>query len=346
MSRVKVDEQFARLLEVSSPVAAAADPTLGVMANIANALRATANPAPPGPDPVFRAELRQRLVAVATVQAAEPALARARSHAGAVSTVTSRAQRRIAALAGTIAIATSLAGVGVAAARSLPGDPFYGVKRATEAVQLWTARGDLSKGKRHLEFARTRLAEAQALPQNSSHLASTLAAMNAQTTSGSTELITAYKASKSPQALTDLVMFSHQQLIGLVKLGATLPTAVRRQELGSIGVLVGVVKQVHTVANGLCVLCGTSGGATPGSHPTTPPTPSAHPSSNPPTTTLPTRSAHPSSNPPTRSGSSSKPHPSHTPLIPLPTISSILHLHHHHKHPLPTVSTLLKGLGL
>jgi len=31
----------------------------------------------------------------------------------------------------------------------------------------------------------------------------------------------------------------------------------------------------------------------------------------------------------------------------LPTISSILHLHHHHhKRPLPTVSTLLKGLGL
>jgi len=285
---------------------------------------------------------------VATVQAGEPALARARSHTGTVSTVKSRAQRRIAALAGTIAIATSLAGVGVAAARSLPGDPFYGVKRATEAVQLWTARGDLAKGKRHLEFARTRLAEAQALPQNSSHLASTLAAMNTQTTSGSTELITAYKASKSPQALADLVIFSDQQLTGLVKLGATLPTAVRRQEVSSIGVLVGVVKQVHTVANGLCVLCGTNGRATPGSHPSTPPTPSAHPSSNPPThpTVRPSGSSA-SSHPTTRSSSTSRPRPSHTPLIPLPTISSILHLHHHHhKRPLPTVSTLLKGLGL
>jgi hypothetical protein len=344
------NQHFARLLEASSPVAAAADPAMGSLVIVANALRAAGHTTgPAAPDAAFRVALRQRLVAVATVQAAEPAVAGTRAHAGARSAARYRLHPRIAALAGTVAIATSLAGVGVAAAKSLPGDPFYGIKRTTEAVQLWTARGNLATGKRHLEFARTRLAEAQALPPSSSHLASTLAAMNSETTDGSHDLIAAYRSSKSLAPLVDLVIFSRQQVAGLVSLASTLPAAVREQDVKSILLLTGVVKAAHSVSNGACLLCGTPGGPSSpsGHHNAAPPSPSTQPST----------SHHggpsPHSTPTGGIVSSGRPIPTPThsvvlpSLPPLPTIPPL----HHPKHPpplgspLPVVSTLLH-LGL
>ena len=264
-TKVKPDEQFARLLELSSLSGATSDPAMMPLAALAGALRtAGATAAPAGPDPEFRAALRQRLVAVATVQAADPTTARASARGG----LRTRAQARVAALAGTVAVLTSVAGVGVAAARSLPGDPFYGVKRATESVQLWTARGDVAKGKRHLEFARTRLAEAQKLSPTSSHLASTLAAMNTQTTDGTNELIAAATSSHSTAPLADLTSFTQAQVSGLVRLAttlpATLPATARVEEQRSLAELSSVVKQVQTVAHGRCVTCG------PGQGPTNP----------------------------------------------------------------------------
>ncbi len=136
------------------------DPALAPLAALAESLRAA--PAVPGPAPQFRAALRQRLVAVAAVQgvgAPAPSGADRLRETGA----TWRFQRRMAVLAGGAAAATAIAGVGLGASRSLPGDPFYGVKRATEDVQLATTFGQEAKGKRHLEFARTRLSEVEAL---------------------------------------------------------------------------------------------------------------------------------------------------------------------------------------
>lgn len=361
---VRPDEHFARLLEVSSPKAAAADPAMGSLATVANALRAAGRvTGPAAPDQDFRVALRQRLVAVATVQAAEPAIARSRVHAGARATVGYRMQRRIAALAGTVAIATSLAGVGVAAARSLPGNPFYSIKRGTEAVQLWAAHGDVAKGKRHLEFARTRLAEARALPAGSSHIASTLDAMNSQTTAGSQELISAYRSSKSLAPLAYLVTFTHEQYADLVSLAATLPAAIRAQDVKSILLLSGVVNQVKAVSNNACILCASAGGTPSGGHLSTPPTsPAIQPTVQPSTSGSggPAPGVSPSSIPRT----SRRPGPIHTSLIPtappttplpklptlptkppttLPTTLPTL-LHHKHPHtsapPLPVGSTL------
>lgn len=359
-TRLRADERFARMLEVSaSASAASADPDLRPMVDLANALRGVSRvAAPAGPDPEFRAALRQRLVAVATVQAPEPAGVR-RGRAAVAAAASYRIRRRVAVLAGMVTVATSFAGVGLAAARSLPGDPFYDVKRATEAVQLWTAHGDLAKGERHLEFAKTRLAEARALPSSSSHIASTLAAMNSQTTQASAELISAYRSSHSTTPLSDLVAFSRSQLAGLVALEHSLPPAVRGADVHAIGVVVGVVKQVHVVAPGLCVVCPSQPGhrSGPGGHQPQPrPTPDAHPShpsarsSQPPSghgTTPPRHSAstHPSRTP--------TPHPSLTLPIPLPTITLPIPVPTlsllsplEHKHPLPKVSKLLKDLGL
>jgi Domain of unknown function (DUF5667) len=353
-------EQFAALLEGSSSTTVA-DPALASLAAIAGSLRVAGTvTGPPGLEPQFRAALRQRLVAVASVQAADPGLAAAGPRERAAAVVGSRSRQRLAALAGTIAIATSVAGVAVAASRSLPGDPFYGVKKATESVQLWTARGDLAKGKRHLEFARTRLAEAGKLPSSSSHLASTLAAMNSQTAQGSHELIAAYQSSKSTEPLADLTRFSEQQYVGLTQLATTLPAALRRQDVASIAVLSSVVRQVQAVSHGRCILCLPTGGSTPGGSPTSS---GAHPSASP----TPTPRASHRSGSPTPSSHSLIPTlkasplptalPIHSPQIPLPTltpnpiISTLLHPHHSSTpkpliSPLPVVSKLLGGLGL
>jgi hypothetical protein len=378
----RADAQFARLLDLASP-AVAADASMGSMLLVAGALRAAGHSTgPAAPDPAFRAALRQRLVAVATVQAVEPIspIGRERTAVG------YRTQRRVAALAGAVAIVTSVAGVGVAASRSLPGDPFYGIKRSTEGVQLWAASGNLAKGKRHLEFARTRLAEAKALPPNSSHLASTFNAMNAQTTDGTHDLIAAYLSSKSLVPLADLETFTQEQVAGLVSLAPTLPATLRSQDQQAVALLTGVVNTVNSVSHHACILCGVAGGGSPlpgvpgltppaglpsvlpsittGILPTSPPNPSRHASTAP---TLPTLPISPST------GATSHSHPtlpSGLPtilptkiptllptviptLIPLPPslIPTLPPLGtHHHKSPQPTlppipvVSSLLPGL--
>jgi hypothetical protein len=360
--RIRPDEQFARLLEVTAPTTVDVDPAMGSMLRVTLALRAAGHTQGlTAPDPDFRAALRQRLVAVAAVQATEIAAAPHHTPQRAFEALGQRTRRRITALAGTFAIATSVAGVGVAAAHSLPGDPFYGVKRTTESVQLWATRGDDAKGKRHLEFARERLAEITALPAGSSQIASTLAAMDSQTTQGTQELIAAYQSSHSTVPLSDLLAFSRQQVTGLRQLTATLPLTVRNQELHSIGVVTAVVNQVHQVAPGVCVLCAPSPNTrTPGGGHSTSPAPNPSPSSH--------RSKHPTnpnggaSSPATRP-SSSAPGPKKsglptppTSILPtkhLPTggLTSILHLQGSSKptknpKPLPVVSSILGSLGL
>ena len=121
-------------------------------------------------------------------------------------------------LAASVVVLTSVAGVGVATARSLPGDPFYGVKRATEAVQLWATPGDdegqASPGVRSHPARRGRQAAG-----DSPYLASTLKAMNAETREGSADLLAAYKASGSIAPLAEVVSFARKQYTDLAKLG-------------------------------------------------------------------------------------------------------------------------------
>src|SRR5438067_10195839 len=107
----RVDE-FHRLLESD---VRGDDPVTGPLLVVADTLREL--PMAEGPRPEFRAALRQRLVAVATVQGvAESAtpLQRARE-AGA----TWRVQRRLAVLAAGAAVVTGVAGVAVGAGRAL-----------------------------------------------------------------------------------------------------------------------------------------------------------------------------------------------------------------------------------
>jgi hypothetical protein len=366
--KVKPDERFARLLELSSSASATDDPTMGSLVNLASALRVAGQaPGLPMPDPDFRAALRQRLVAVATVQEPDAAIHGLRSPKRSVADIGYRTRRRIAALAGTFAVATSVAGVGVAAAHSLPGDPFYGVKRGTESVQLWATRGDDAKGKRHLEFARQRLAEVTALPVESSHIVSTLAAMDSQTTQGSDELIASYHSTHSTTPLADLLTFSHLQAADLQQLAATLTPAARAAEVKSLLLVRSVAVQVHRAAPGVCVLCAPGTGPPPNGTITPPPSPtkSPHPSTHPSNGSTPPSG---SSSQPSTGGASPRrsgvvPTSPPTSVLPtkvptklptkvptklpteLPTKSLQSTLNHHKPSPLPILSSVLGGLG-
>jgi hypothetical protein len=373
-NRVPADEQFARLLEVElvSTAATATDPVLGPLLKVAGALRAAGAVAGPPPLPVAsKAAMRRRLVAVATVSAVEPeeAAAAARLRRRHAESVSRRVHRRLVAMAGSFALVTSVAGVGVAAAHSLPGDPFYGVKRATEAVQLWATQGDAAKGRLHLEFARTRLVEAEKLPADSSHLASTLAAMNSQTRQGSAELVSAYRSSGSETPIVTLVTFTQQQYADLATLAQHLPSTLHNSELAALNALTGVTTTIRSVTGQRCLLCLVGA--------VKPPAPKLTPGSRPPAPTTspspqPAKSATSGSTGPHRHPSPA-PASSKTPgglvpsnlvpskllpsnllpsnLAPSTLLPTLLGTHHKSKSepqisPLPVVSSLLDVLGL
>ncbi|HET6816598.1 MAG TPA: DUF5667 domain-containing protein [Mycobacteriales bacterium] len=244
-------EQFADLLEQHDRTD---DPTLAPLVALSAALQST--PAIEGPAPEFRTALRQRLVAVATVQGVGETGSvgsRVRESASAW-----RVQRRLAVVAGGAAAVTAVAGVGIGASRALPGDAFYGLKRADEGVQLALARGDEAKGKKHLEFAQTRLSEvkalaargdalpalvpgqpgAAALPQSGdSRIADTLRAMDEQTRAGATDLFLAYQHSGSTEPLQALNEFTVKQYADLMALLPALPADLQPPAKRSLALL-------------------------------------------------------------------------------------------------------------
>jgi hypothetical protein len=152
---------------------------------------------------------------------------------------------------------TGVAGVGVGASRSLPGQPFYGVKRTVEGMQLATTVGTEARGKRHLEFARTRLAELRALagtqaalaPAAGAHayaaavesggtrsalIAQTLRDMDNETRDGANDLFAAYRSSGDTEPLKALTTFTTTQFGDLHGLVPALPETVRPAASGSL----------------------------------------------------------------------------------------------------------------
>lgn len=284
-------EELARLLD--GAVAGPGSATAG-QAALASRLRALAPSLEDqvAPRPEFRAALRQRLVAVATVQAAaayaEPA-GRTTALDAAVSWSQSRkAQRRLGVTAGAMASVVALAGVGIASSRSLPGQPFYGLKRASEGAQLDFASGDTAKGAKHLEFAKTRLREVRALAAGdgmlslgpsgttgvvaggsvASRIVDTLEDFTSQTRDGQSLLEKAYRASGKTEPLTILKTFASTQQDQLTSLLPTLPAATKVQAQQALE----LVFSVGSSANELLALGSCGGSCDPGNGGATPPT--------------------------------------------------------------------------
>ena len=259
-------ELFNELLETAGRTD---DPDVAPTLALATALRAMPTAAPARPE--FRDALRQRLMAVAAVQGVGEV---AQSPAAKVRELGStwRFQRRMAVVAGSAAAITAFTGVGLGASRSLPGDPFYGVKRASEDVQLAATFGDEAKGKRHLEFARTRLGEVEALAGRSSALedfmpgaagalgplsaaaksstiVATLRDMDSETRAGSDALVEVALNTGSTEPLEALDEFTQEQFADLKAVLPALPQDARDRARASLALLSAVATRTVEVAN-------------------------------------------------------------------------------------------------
>lgn len=342
-------ERFAQLVDLDAPSGFldGGDPRMRPVVALAAALRQAATATAPEPmSSATKLAMRERLVAAAT--ATPPVAATPGVAARVVEVIESgerraaragrRVSRRITTLVGSVVIVTSVAGVGVAAARSLPGSPFYDLKRATEAVQLWATSGEAAKGQRHLEFARTRINEASNLPADSPYLASTLKAMNDEIRQANSELVKAYRSTGDVQPLADLVRFARTQAGELAQLGARLPATLHQDTAYSANLLNGVTQEIRSLTVGVCHQCATgpapsmpsptvAPSTTPSSHPSTTPhtgkpsdTPSVKPSVA--TTTNPLHNLLPTV-PPLLGGGTGEPLPN---LTPLPLLTSLAQL--------------------
>jgi hypothetical protein len=211
-------------------------------------------------DPAFRDRLRQRVLAVAHVQAANGEadnrpLASQRQH----HLPSRRLPRRIALAAGTVAALVALSGVGAASGDAVPGDPLYSVKRSREAAQLALARSDVSRGQLHLQFARTRLTEAASVRDDDSELRRVLDDMDADTRSGMRNLGAASveRQDRAPlDAVDEFVTVQRRQLIAAID---GLPGERRMRALDSLELLERVRERSGALRPSLLCTAGYTG---------------------------------------------------------------------------------------
>jgi hypothetical protein len=162
----------------------------------------------PAIDPEFRTGLRAMLVAAAE-----------REGIGVTATTISPAHRfsagpyrrplglaggplaRTAAIAGVAVGAVAFAGMSTASEDAVPGDALYGVKRSTERAQLALASSEVGRGQLYLDFARTRLEEAQLL---ASDLERALDDMDRDTSQG-VRLLNTAAATRHDRAALDVI---------------------------------------------------------------------------------------------------------------------------------------------
>lgn len=203
-------ERFAQLLDEANGgrrhhVRSRADDQLNVLVALTRRLSAE-SPAVEA-DPEFRAGLRAMLLATAEREGigtpadeSEPAGQR-----GFLPNATARrARARGAIVIGVAAGAIAVSGISTASENAVPGDALYGMKRSTERAQLALASSDLSRGQLFLDFARTRLGEADALRGDPLAFAAVLDDMDSDTRQG-VRLLTTTAVQRSDSAGLDAV---------------------------------------------------------------------------------------------------------------------------------------------
>jgi hypothetical protein len=360
-------EELARLLDGAVVLGSALTAPTAQYAAVAGRLRSLGTDLAPAVTPraEFRAALRTRLVAVASVRSADvaaPVPAKNRTLESAVSwTQTRRAQRGIGLAAGAMASVVAVAGIAVAGSQSLPGDPFYGVKRGGEALELRTAGGDVAKGSKHLEFAAERLKEVRELSLGrdaafsgsldqpvastafggsvSKRVRGALTDMDRETRTGSDLLTSAYRDSNSDAPLEILSRFAGRQTRDLTALLPDLPAGARPQAESSLALVSRVaVESSQLLAVGVCTGQCAPAQAAPSLPPTTGPMPQPAPNASteapcgcqpapaPARTSDPTPAPTPDPTPePTTapSPSPSRPTPSPSPSSPLPVPTEV-----------------------
>ena len=215
-------------------------PLVEVGAKVAEGLTAAA--AGMSADEAFKAKLRGRLMAVATVHgigdtSSDPA---ARERPKAREKRPARGGRRLI-VAGTVFFGVlALSGVSAASGEAMPGDALYDVKRSTERAQLALAGSDVNRGQLYLEFAQNRLDEAEAVIASPDRVVGTLDDMDEQTRDG-VSLLTGASVERTDERVLDAVdTFVDTQRTELVDLVANTADTSRQRALDSLRLLDGV----------------------------------------------------------------------------------------------------------
>lgn len=214
--------------------------------------------------------LRTRLMAVAAV-APEPAPKRTINDWALSS---ARSARRVRFATSLVAAGVVVGSAGVAGARSLPGDPFYDVKQASESLQLTFTQGDAAKGQLHLKFAQRRLNELVTLSHSSpatltaagsTHTESltslagvskstlkdirrTLKAMDRETTAGAALLATAFQHTQDRAVAHTLGSFAQAQAARLQTVVGNLPSVTQPEALNSLSIVFKVQSDAFILA--------------------------------------------------------------------------------------------------
>ncbi|MDZ5444631.1 DUF5667 domain-containing protein [Micromonospora sp. 4G57] len=204
-------ERFAQLLDEASGgrrhhVRSRVDDELAAL--VAVSQRLTADRPDVKVDSEFRTGLRAMLVATAEREGIGTPAAKIKTTAAAGSGIRGsllpavtarRARARGAILVGIAAGAVALSGISAASENALPGDALYGMKRSTERAQLALASSDISRGQLFLDFARTRLDEADTVRDDRIGFGAVLDDMDADTRQG-VRLLTTVAAQRSDPA--------------------------------------------------------------------------------------------------------------------------------------------------
>lgn len=251
--RSRGDEDLAELVEVGHRVSAA-QPTAEV-------------------DPDFRTGLRAMLLATAeregigATAATEPETAdrlgrstrsgSARVNSARPALTARRARARGAVIVGVAVGAIAVSSMSAASGDAVPGDALYGVKRSTERAQLALASSEVTRGQLFLDFARTRLAEAQALQGDKDGFAAVLRDMDADTRQGVRLLTTSAVRRKDAATLDPVAAFLTGQRQQIADMVARLTGADRKRALASLALLDAIDKRVEGLRGSLD--CGSTG---------------------------------------------------------------------------------------
>jgi hypothetical protein len=245
-TRGQADEQLAELVAIGHSLSAARS---GVQV-----------------DPEFRVGLRAMLVATAERDgtAAATAVAEPGVHAGVRETSRGRFRltgsgRRIRArgaiVIGVAAGAMAVSGISAASENASPGDALYGVKRSTERAQLAMAGSDVTRGQLSLDFARTRLTEAVAMPGTDPAFGGVLNDMDADTRQGVKLLTSSAVARTDAAPLSTVDTFVTGQRRTIEPALGKLSPPNKERALASVALLDDVHKRAESLRAGLA--CGT-----------------------------------------------------------------------------------------
>lgn len=220
-----------------------------------------------GPRPEFRDALRTRLMAVAAVTPP-------RTSTLSLWRTEPKSVRRTRLATGALAAAVIMGGAGVAGARSLPGDAFYDLKRASERIELALTHGDAARGQLHLKFAAKRLNEVERLTGVSSTNLSAagsgqsssvagiagigdnlsarvnraLTSMDSETGAGARLLTEAFQQTKDRSTMTTLGSFAERQAKRIQNVLGALPAPEQTRALSSLSLVLQVQGQAFVLS--------------------------------------------------------------------------------------------------